>query len=272
MSAFLAACVLSLGITGCASNSDEANLPVVQMACLTVTSAYEGWIIAGGSTESGTGSVGRRGTMTAIDAGLAALSEIVSTSELESARDATVSKEHSFTAAEVAVGFTNFRNIITNWENLNSSPWTAGEMKTIDTVYYNAVRDRCASLAGTDSAVEQEKSLGLRDEVEANAKIYTDLDSLIEAYEQAGGDCSKMTVENDGTRDYQASCSDEMETSFSSLWLWESDHYYENSRPEQLWEIYWEVYGPNWSVSIPKISGVDPEQVAQVMGGIFFTG
>ena len=272
LAAFLVAGVLSLGITGCTTNSDEANLPLVKIVCQSVTTPYETWITAGGDTLSSIGSVGRRQTMTALDAGIANLSEFVSEAELDAAEQALSGKEHSFTAADVSVGMSRFRNAITSWEALNEEPWTAGEMVTIDNSFYKHVQNPCGSLAGTDEANQDEVSLGSRDVVEANAKRYESLEQVIEAYEGAGGPCSPATIEA-GEKWSVAHCSYLGQEFFGSVSFYKAFEDYDQSRPTDLTGGYYDfVYGPNWLIFVPKDEGFDFRDIAEKMGGIAFEG
>ena len=272
LASFLTAAVLSLGVTGCTSNSDEANLPLVKIVCQSVATPYETWITAGGDTMSSIGSVARRQTMTALDAGIANLSEIVSKAELDAAEQTLSDKEHSFTAADVSLGLSRFRTAITSWEALNEDPWTAGQMVTIDNSFYRNVQTPCGSLAGTDEAIQDEASVGSRDEVEANAKRYESLEQVIEAYEGAGGPCSPAAIDRNDNWE-QASCSYLGQEFFGSISFYKAFEDYEQSRPTELTGGYYDfVYGPNWLVFVPKDEGFDFRDIAEKMGGIPFEG
>lgn len=269
--AFLAAGVLSLGITGCTTNSDEAT-SLAKVVCQSVTTPYETWITAGGDTLSSIGSVGRRQTMTALEAGIANLSGLVSSAELDAAEQALSVKEHSFTAADVSVGLSRFRNAITSWEELNEEPWTAGEMVTIDNSFYKNVQNPCGSLSGSDEANQDEVSLGSRDEVEANAQRYESLEQAIAAYEGAGGPCSPTTIET-GEKWSVAHCSYRGQEFFGSVTFFKAFGDYEQSRPTELTGGNYDfVYGPNWLVFVPKDEGFDIRDIAEKMGGIPFEG
>lgn len=272
LSALLAACVLSFGITGCATNSDEANLPLVKIVCLSVTTPYETWITAGGDTLSSIGSIARRQVMTALDAGIANLSEFVSNAELDAADLVLSGKEYSFSAADVSVGLSRFRNAITSWEAINEEPWTAGEMVTIDNSFYKNVQNPCGSLAGTDQANQDEVSVRSRDEVEADAKRYESLEQVIAAYEGAGGPCSPATIDS-GEKWSIAYCSYLGQEFFGSVSFYKAFEDYEQSRPTDLTGGYYDfVYGPNWLVFVPKDEGFGIREIAEKMGGIPFEG
>lgn len=267
---FLGSVLASLGLvaslSACAPNANN-HLPEMQTACASVTSAYESWIIAGGNSESSTGSVGRQGTINALDGSIDMMAIFVSDAELEAGRESLGTKENAFTAAELAAGLSNFRNMIRNWEALDSNPWTAGKMATIDGVYENAVKRTCASLAGTDEAARSSENQQALEVTEADAVSYGTIEEVIAAYEQAGGDCSNPTFQDANGKKYMAFCesADGMDT--GSVWIWDS---LENARPEKMYDTLHQIYGPTWSIDLPIDLGIDPTAVADKMGGIFF--
>lgn len=268
---FLGSALASLGLvaslSACAPNGANEHLPEMQTACASVTSAYEAWIITGGNSESETGSLGRQGTINALDSSMSMMANFVSDTALEAGRESLGQKENGFTAAELAAGLSNFRNIISNWEALNSNPWTAGEMATIDGVYENAVKKTCASLAGTDAASQGLENQQAREVTEADAVSYSTIEEVIAAYEQAGGDCSSPTFQDANGEKYNAFCESADGRATGSVWMWDS---YEYARPEKMYDTVHQIYGPTWSLDLPIDLDIDPADVANKMGGIFY--
>ena len=263
----LVAMGLAVSLAACSPSGENEHLSEMQTACMSVTSAYESWIIAGGHSESETGSLGRQGTINALDNSLSLLAGFVSNEELEAGRESLGTKENAFTAAELAAGLSNFRNIISNWEALNPEPWTAGKMVTIDGVYENAVKQTCASLAGTDAAAEGLENQGSREAKEADAVSYSTIEEVIAAYERAGGDCSKPTFQDANGEIYNAFCESADGTSTGSVWMWDS---YEYARPEKMYDTLHQIYGPTWSLDLPVELDLDPADVANKMGGVLY--
>lgn len=263
----LVAMSLAVSLTACSPSGENEHLSEMQTACASVTSAYESWIIAGGNSESATGSIGREGTINALDSSLEMIAIFVSDEELESARESLGTKENSFTAAELAAGLSNFRKIISNWEALNPEPWTAGKMVTIDGVYENAVKQTCASLAGTDAAAQGLENQSAREAKEADAVSYSTIEEVIEAYNLAGGDCSKPTFQDVNGEKYNAFCESADGTATGSVWIWDS---YEYARPEKMYDTVHQIYGPTWSLDLPIELQLDPTDVANKMGGILY--
>jgi hypothetical protein len=262
----LASVGLVASLSACAPNGSE-HLPDMQTACASVTSAYESWIITGGNSESATGSLGRQGTINALDSAMSMMAIFVSDAELEAGRESLGEKENGFTAAELAAGLSNFKNVITNWEALDARPWTAGEMATIDGIYENAVKKTCASLAGTDAAAQGLENQEAREVTEADAVSYSTIEEVIAAYEQAGGDCSNPTFQDANGENYQAFCESADGTATGSVWMWPS---FEYSRPEKTYDTVNQIYGPTWSIDLPIDLDIDPASVADKMGGIFY--
>jgi hypothetical protein len=124
-----------LAATSCSSTgSSEAAKTAFFSGCILVTSAYDTWAATGENSSTETGQLGRENLETSLSTALSSLSEFVSESELEDAKNVTSEgSSQEVSGPQIYLQIKEIQFDINNWESVVQYPnWTPGKMATFD--------------------------------------------------------------------------------------------------------------------------------------------
>lgn len=124
-----------LAATSCSSSGNsEAAKTAFLSGCTLVTSAYDTWGATGENSSTETGQLGRQNLETSLGTALSSLSEFVSESELEDAKNETSDgSSQEVSGPQIYLQIKQIQFDINNWESVVQYPnWTPGKMATFD--------------------------------------------------------------------------------------------------------------------------------------------
>ncbi len=134
-----------LSATSCSSSGNsEAAKTAFLSGCTLVTSAYDTWAATGENSSTETGQLGRQNLETSLGTALSSLSEFVSESELEDAKNETSDgSSPEVSNPQIYLQIKELRFQINNWESVVQYPnWTPGKMATFDEMM-NSLKTSC---------------------------------------------------------------------------------------------------------------------------------
>jgi hypothetical protein len=138
--------LLTISLSACSLGNSEAETSAkTDAACVFISTPYTNWITSGGDTSSPTGRLGREATLSGINGAKDELSAMVTQDELDAANEIFRDKESDFTTSDLLAAVYEFEDQINDWESMNVTPWTAGDMASID-ADFQKIQSICGEL------------------------------------------------------------------------------------------------------------------------------